>query len=69
MEELCTKQMNGGEIEVCNNNKRLLKEIEKYPAKESDCTQEANAAVEGMHRQIDKAKVNIILKHTSNKPR
>ena len=61
--------MNRGEIEVFNDSKKVLNDIEKSPVKESDSTLEVGAAVEEMYRNIDKAKVNIVLKYANTKPR
>ena len=41
-----TKYLQSGEIEMCNENKKALREIEKETEKESYCAQEARAAVE-----------------------
>ena len=36
--------------------------------KESDCTQEAGAIAEGIHREIKKAKIDIKIEYANDKP-
>ena len=62
------KDVEHGEIRIFNDNKKLLKEVEKYIKKESNCTQEAGAVVEGIRREIKRSNVNIKLEYLNNKP-
>ena len=64
-----TKDVPQGEICIYNDNKKLLKEIQKEVHKERDCTQEAGAVVAAIKREIDKIRVTIRLEYANNKPR
>jgi len=64
-----TKDVPQGEICIYNDNKKLLKEIQKEVHKERDCTQEAGAVVAAIKREIDKTRVTIRLEYANNKPR
>jgi len=63
-----TKYMQQGEIIVYNDNKKLIREIEKEITKESKCTQEAGAVVEAIKWQIKKSKVTIKIEYSNDKP-
>ena len=53
--------MNQGEICIYNDNKKLLREIDKRRKKESDCTQEAGAVVIAIRRELERASIDIKL--------
>ena len=61
--------MNQGEICIFNDNKKLLREIDKRRKKESDCTQEAGAVVTVIRRELECTSIDIKLKYANNKPR
>ena len=58
-----------GEIAMHADNKKLIREIEKEVKKESDCTQEAGAAVEGIRRETSCSPITIKIQCANNKPR
>ena len=64
-----TKDLDSGEITIYNDNKKLIREIDKIVKKESDCTQEAGAIVEGIRHEIRQSKINIKIEYTNDKPR
>ena len=64
-----TKELESGGITIYNDNKRLIKEIKKEIAKESDCTQEVGAEAAGIQRAIDNTKIDIKIEYANDKPR
>ena len=64
-----THNVNQGEICIYNNNKKLLREIDKRRKKESNCTQEAGAVVIAIRRELERASIDIKLEYVNNKPR
>ena len=63
-----TKELDSGEVVIYNDNKKLIREINKEVEKESDYTQEAGAIVEGICRKIKKAKIDITIEYANDKP-
>ena len=61
--------MNQGEIQIFNDNKKLLREIDKRRKKESNYTQEAGAVVTAIRRELEYMSIDIKLEYTKNKPR
>ena len=64
-----TKYLQTGGIVIYNDNKKLIKEIEKKVSKESDCTQEAEAVVERIRRELKISNIDITIEYANNKPR
>ena len=64
-----TRELESGGIIIYNDNKRLINEINREIAKESDCTQEAGAVAAGIRREINNTKINIKIEYASDKPR
>ena len=64
-----TRGINQGEICIYNDNKKLLKEIDKEVKKESDCMQEAGAVVADIKREIKSASIVIKLEYANDKPK
>ena len=64
-----TKCLQTGGIVIYNNNKKLIREIEKEVSKESDCTKKAGAVVEGIKRELKTSNIDIKIEYTNDKPR
>ena len=64
-----TKQLEDGEICIYNDNKKLLREIERDIKKGSECTQETGAVVAGIRREVKNTNVLIKFEYSNDKPR
>ena len=51
-----------------NDNKKLIKEVDKCINKESECTQEAGAVAAEIRRVIKTSHMNIKLEYSNDKP-
>ena len=63
-----TKELDSGEVVIYNDNKKLIREINKEVKKESDYTQEAEAITEGIRCEIKKAQIDIKIEYANDKP-
>jgi len=62
-----TKQLEDGEICIYNDNKKLLREIERDIKKGSECTQETGAVVAGIRREVKNTYVLIKFEYSNDK--
>ena len=62
-----TKYLQTGGIVIYNDNKKLIREIEKEVSKESDYTQEAGAVVEGIRRELKTSNIDVKIEYINDK--
>jgi len=64
-----TKLLSSGGIVIYNDNKKLIRHINRDQTKASECTLEAGAVVERIRRVISRASIEITIEYANDKPR
>ena len=63
------KHMNTGEIVICSDSKKIINGCYMTDIRESQCAQEASAAIAGIKKELEKSHISITLEYSNDRPK